>query len=97
MKLLTKRRGALPFLALIALCSGCAARPAVPQAPVLVRALICPAPEKPVLPALNPALPFDAPASVALLLERDDILRAHIKGIWAALECYVSHTERVSP
>lgn len=81
------------WIALTVLCSltGCAAGNAVvPQAPEIVRTAECPAPDAPVLPALNPALPFDAPDNVEMLLERDDLCRQFNKGLQATVRCYES-------
>lgn len=84
------------WIALTALCSltGCAAgSPVVPQAPVVVRTAGCPAPDAPGLPALDPALLFDAPENVRSLLERDDLCRQYIKGLRATVRCYESQTK----
>lgn len=85
------------WIALIALCSltGCAAGgvPVVPQAPILVRTAVCPAPDIPVLPRLDAASAFDAPDNVLALLERDDLCRRYIKGLQATIRCYESQTK----
>lgn len=81
------------WIALIVLCSltGCTARtPVVPPAPLIVETANCPAPPVPTLPALDAALPFDAPQNVRVLLERDDLCRQYIKGLQATVRCYES-------
>lgn len=81
------------LIVLIGLCSlaGCAKAPALPELvppPAILNLPDCPAPESPRLPRIDGALPFDAPANIAAMLERDDVLRAHIKGQGAAIECF---------
>jgi len=77
----------------IGIGSGCgAARPCLPTPPVILDLPDCPAPARPALPRLNGGLPFDAPANVAALMERDDILRLHVKAQEAALNCYQKRT-----
>ena len=76
---------------LIALCSltGCAAKPAPPPpAPLLVPLPACPSPGKPRLAQLDGTLPFDAPANIQVLLERDDSMRGYVKGLEATVTCY---------
>ena len=82
------------LLASIALGSGCAGRPlpTVPPAPVLAPVVVCPAPVRPGLPALDGTFPFDSPANVAALLERDDVLRGYAKGLEATVDCYRAQT-----
>lgn len=77
------------------LCSGCSARPApvVPPAPVALQAVPCPAPDRPLLPPVNGALPFDSPENVSVLMERDDIYRTYAAGLEAAVKCYKVQTE----
>ncbi len=80
---------------LAALCclSGCAAADMTPApAPVIIQAAYCPGPTAPALPPLDPALPFDAPDNVRVLLDRDDLCRHYIKGLQATLRCYESQT-----
>jgi hypothetical protein len=48
----------------------------------------CPAPARPTLARIDGALPFDAPANVAAVLERDDALRLHVEGLEATIACY---------
>lgn len=88
----------LPPLVLIALGSGCAARalPVVPPAPVVVSVLPCPAPSRPPLPPVDGSLPFDAPANVAALLERDDAARAYVRALEAALDCHARQARPAS-
>ena len=69
----------------------------VPPAPVIVKAAACPAPEVPVLPQLDAALPFDAPKNVGLLLTRDDLCRQYIKGLQATLRCYDAQSDTGDP
>lgn len=80
------------LLALIAAGSlaGCAAHPAntLPPAPTVVQTRECPAPARPVLPGVDGTLPFDAPANVATLLERDDLFRTYATGLEATVDCY---------
>jgi hypothetical protein len=83
-------RAIVLLLVSIALGSlGCAARHApTPAAPVIVLMTECPAPTRPALPLINGALPFDHPENIEALLERDDVFRAYIQGLEAAIECY---------
>lgn len=81
------------FLASIVNCSlltGCGTRelPALPPAPVILNLPDCPAPARPALPALDPALPLDSPPNLETLLTRDDVIRAYVRGLTAAVECY---------
>ncbi|CAK7024800.1 MAG: hypothetical protein DELT_02536 [Desulfovibrio sp.] len=79
------------LIALIALCSlaGCggkeARRQEVPTPPAVLNLPASPAPQKPELPQIDGALPLDHPHNVDVLLERDDIMRALIKALYAAL------------
>ena len=85
-----KRASAL-LIALIGLGSlpGCGdMRPSLPPPPVILNLPDCPAPERPDLPQIDGHLPFDAPRNIAAILERDDVLRLHIKALGAALECF---------
>lgn len=89
------------LIALIGLCSltGCGApRQATLAPPPLILSLPdCPTPEAPRLPRINGSLPFDAPANVKILLERDDILRAYIKGLNATVQCFRRTTAKKEP
>lgn len=81
------------FLASIAGCSlltGCGARelPALPPAPIILKLPDCPAPTPPVLPVLDAALPLDNPENLETLLIRDDVIRAYLRGLEAAVNCY---------
>lgn len=69
----------------IAVCSGCAGQRSVPKPLVLPD---CPAPAAPALPPLDASEPLESPANAARLLERDDVIRAYINGLNAALECF---------
>lgn len=83
-----RRAMQLPIV-LIVLCSmGCAARQAEPELVLTPPPVECPAPVRPVLPALDPALPFDHPGNVEALMERDDLFRAYIQGLEATVDCY---------
>jgi len=87
------RLGRLWLIGLIVLCSACAAKQ-VPQAPVVVVPVVeCPMPALPVLPDLYGGLPFDHPSNVEVLMERDDTMRAYIKGLRAACKCYLQQLE----
>lgn len=72
------------------LFTGCGARelPALPQAPVVLAVPECPAPARPVLPVVDGTLPLDSSNNAEALLERDDTLRAYIKGLEATTACY---------
>jgi hypothetical protein len=85
------RHASVALIALIVLCSlgGCGTRtPELAPPPVILNLPDCPAPDAPRLPPINGALPFDAPANIAALLERDDVMRAYIKGLDAAITCF---------
>lgn len=70
---------------LIVLCScGCGSKQTVP---LILEHQICPAPSVPALPELDAAEPLDNPQNIIRLLERDDVLRAYIDGLNAALRC----------
>lgn len=78
------------LIALIVLCSlaGCGGKDLpgkVPPSPAVLNLPASPAPEKPVLPQINRDLPFDHPFNIEVLLERDDIMRALVKALYAAL------------
>lgn len=70
--------------------TGCAAGrgPVVPVPPVVAATAECPAPRVPALPQFDPALPFDAPENVEVMLARDDITRRYLNGLRAAVRCY---------
>lgn len=86
------RRAPLLLTVSIALCS-CAAKPA-PQPSVVVPPVIeCPAPSRPVLPALVPELPFDHPANIGAIMERDDLLRGYVHGLESCVRCYQRQSE----
>lgn len=85
-----KRASAL-LIALTALGSlmGCGAgRPALPAPPVILELPDCPAPARPALAPIDGDLPFDAPANMAAILERDDALRLHVQGLEDTIACY---------
>lgn len=89
------RRVCVLLIVSIALGSlGCSARQAqVPPAPAVVRIVPCPCPQRPEIPAVIGSLPFDHQVNIEALLERDDIIRAYVKGLEATVECYRSQTE----
>lgn len=80
------------LIVLIGLCSlaGCGGKraPELPAPPAILNLPDCPAPERPLLPLINGGLPFDSPENIESFLERDDIMRAYIKGLEAAVTCY---------
>jgi hypothetical protein len=84
------------LLALTVLGSaGCGAKaPVAPAAPVVVAlpAVECPAPARPAIPALDPALPFDHALNVETFLERDDIFRSYAKALEDCVKCYGAQT-----
>jgi len=87
------RHASVLLIVSIALGSGCAARQIqVPPAPEIVRMEECPCPERPDLPLINGGLPFDHPVNVEAVLERDDVYRAYIQGLEAAIDCYRAQT-----
>lgn len=89
------KRASLLLLVLIAACSGCAGRqPAPVIVPHVVGATECPVPEAPALPAVDGAAPFDGPANVSTLLERDDLLRGYIESLRAVIDCYRAQVTR---
>lgn len=77
------------LIVLIALFSvaGCGGREPsrVPAPPVILNLPASPVPQRPVLPQIDGALPLEHKANVDVLLERDDIMRALIKALYAAL------------
>lgn len=95
------KRAFVPLAGLTVLCSlaGCGGRQAqtVPVPPVILNLPDCPAPERPLLPPVNGEAPFDAPVNVKAFLERDDIMRAYIKGLEAALACSRRNTKQGEP
>lgn len=44
------------------------------------------------LPALDGGLPFDAPENVNAMMQRHNVMRAHVKAQDAALDCYEAQT-----
>lgn len=83
------RRGAVGIILMLCLC-GCGARQAAQ--PVL-NVPDCPAPSAPALPPLDASEPLESPANAARLLERDDVIRAYINGLNAALDCFRARRE----
>ena len=82
-----------PLIVLIGIFSmavaGCGTKsPALPAPPVILNLPDCPAPARPALARMDGDLPFDAPANVAALLERDDALRLHVAALEATILCY---------
>lgn len=82
----------VPLLPMISLCllTSCAAK--LPCPPLLVKAMRCPAPSAPALPVLDPDKPLDDPANLAALSERDRLIRRHVFGLRAAVNCYEAQT-----
>jgi hypothetical protein len=84
------QRALLLLLGSIALCSSCAKpAPMIMTVPVVE----CPAPVRPTLPDVDPALPLDHAANVEVLMIRDDAYRAYAQGLEAAVQCYRSQVE----
>jgi hypothetical protein len=84
-----KLANALLIASIVLGSTGCGAvRPSLPAPPVILNLPDCPAPARPRLVPVNGALPFDAPANVAALLERDDTLRLHVQALEAVITCY---------
>lgn len=83
------RRALLLLLGSIVLCS--CSKP-LPPAPVIVTVPIveCPAPSRPELPQIDPAMPLDSPANVEAIMTRDDVMRGYIYGLESCVECYRS-------
>lgn len=79
-------RGSALLIALMLACSGCGHRAATALPNLEMPE--CPAPAAPILPHLDPYEPLDSPANVKVIMERDDIIRAYIDGLTAALACY---------
>lgn len=48
----------------------------------------CPAPSTPALPLLDATEPLESTANMERLMERDDMMRAYINGLLAALFCW---------
>ena len=48
---------------------------------------------RPVLPALVPELPFDHPANIGALMERDDFLCGYVHGLEFCVCCYRCQSE----
>ncbi len=88
------RHASVLLIVSIALGSlGCSARQVqVPPAPEIVRMEECPCPERPELPAVIGSLPLDHQVNVEAILERDDVYRAYIQGLEAAIDCYRAQT-----
>ena len=77
------------LICLIALGSGCAARPDQPApAPQVVTATRCARPTSPVLPKLRGDLPLDHPVNVEAMLTRDTRQRRYNSGLLDTLNCY---------
>jgi hypothetical protein len=75
--------------------AGCAGRGAtLPAPPVILNLPDCPAPARPALARIDGALPFDAPANVAAFLERDDVLRLHVRALEDTITCYRRKREK---
>ena len=74
--------------------TGCGtARPSLPPPPAVLILPDCPSPSRPALPRIDGSLPFDAPANVKAIMDRDDALRLHVKGQEAALDCFRSERQ----
>ena len=77
------------LLALTVASSGCTAKPlpvfSLPD---------CPAPQAPLLPALDAAEPLESAANMARLLERDDYLRGYIQALTDAIACYQKQNQK---
>lgn len=88
---MTPRAVLLP-LVLTGLCSlaGCATRADRVSAPppAVIAAAPCPEPDDPILPDVDGETSFDALEQYDVFMERDDLLREHIKGLRRALDCY---------
>lgn len=83
------KRASLLLLVSIAACSGCAGRqPAPVIVPQVVGAAECPAPEAPVLPAVDGTILLDHPDNMRTLLERDDLTRGYIESLRLVIRCY---------
>ncbi len=80
------KRATVLLIASIALCSccGCSRKPAAPH---ILNLPDCPAPAPPVLPVIDGSEALDSPDNIARLMERDDLIRAYIDGLNAALRC----------
>ncbi len=81
-------------ITLIALCSalaGCA--PALPAVVVNPPAVACPEPGIPVLPLVDGEQSFENKANLAVFMERDDILRSHIRALGRTINCYRAQTK----
>ncbi len=75
---------------LMQLCSGCAVHeaPAPLPEPVLIRPARCPRPEPPALPKLTGLAFLESREGYSMLKMRDERMRAYIKGLEKALDCY---------
>ncbi|MDD2966755.1 MAG: hypothetical protein PHN64_04590 [Desulfovibrionaceae bacterium] len=76
------------LLALTVLCSACGARQAAISPPLVLALPDCPAPEVPLLPPLEGAVPLDSPQNIDLLMQRDDSIRRYVAGLQASISCY---------
>lgn len=84
------------ILTLTALCSGCAGPKAQPiPAPVVVLPVMCPRPQTPSLPKLAKVNLLESREGYAVLKLRDQKIRAYIKGLNAALDCYDGQTKKL--
>lgn len=77
------------LIASIAL-SSCAGRPAQVLPPVVVATVVCPEPPVPALPPLDGSESFDSFSAWAVLMERDDSMRAYINGLRRTVRCYAA-------
>jgi hypothetical protein len=60
---------------------------------ITVPVVECPAPVRPTLPDVDPALPLDHAANVEVLMIRDDALRAYVHGMESTIGCYKNQVE----
>lgn len=89
------KRAIVLLVASIVLCSGCGVKQReIPPAPLILNLPDCPAPNPPALPLIDGSAPLDGPENAAAFLERDDVLRAYIDGLTAALRCYRQGKEK---
>lgn len=90
------RHAASCLLTLIALCSGCAGQKAPPAPPpVVILPVVCPRPAVPDLPKLAKVDLLESREGYAILKLRDQKMRAYIKGLNAALDCYDGQTQKL--
>lgn len=78
-------REAVLLSVLIGICSGCGARQEIIAPEVELPE--CPSPEAPSLPLLDSDEPLESPANIEKLMLRDDVMRAYIDGLRAAIAC----------